>query len=1186
LGALRVEDQQKAIHVPTGKAQSLFTLLVLYPASPHPREVLADRLWPEAPPSRVRRNLSDVLYRLRRTLGPDWLTVEGDRVALRTGPDLWVDVWEFEQLFSANDLASLQRAAALYSGDLLPEIYDDWILSRRVSLHERYLTCLLRLGQIAEGHDQPQLAHEHFQRLVQVDPLREEAYHGVMRSLASMGRLMDALAAFTELEQLLEVELGVQPSQETRTLADGLRGEIELSRQAADYQQDRHARPPFVGRVRERTMALEAVEATIAGRGGIFAIEGEAGIGKTRLLEEIGTGAHWRGATVAVGSATEYPTASPFRPLADALSAALGGPRATQMETLLPAETLAACAPLYPPWRQLAPLPKLPPEQARRRFHQAVVALCQTLTTLSPHLLILDDLHWADLALWETLDALVPILDQNRLLVLLAYRRPEIEQNLGWQILQRWDREGRLQLLSLGPLDERAVSEILPSDMRTEAPRVLADTGGNPFLITEMLAALAEGRTPSRSTAVTRAEALPDPVRRALEVAAVVGSQVPYRLWAMVANLPPHGLAEASEQLAAQRLLQPTSAGYAFAHDLIHAAIYENLEPERRQSLHRKVADALGTSDPDNLRVRAFHLDRAGAHAEAAATYRQVGAQDQARFAFAEARTAFERALSLMPATTGRERIETLLALVRVCDVTGDRARQREALDLARHAAHALEEATLVIQTLTQTGDFAAKTGDLEEAETYLIEALALARGMDDQAPEIDILLFLGDLLIRRGQLFAARTHFEETLELAQQLGMRQQEARALDGLGYMMVQLGEAEPQTMINHFEQALAIQRAIGDRLGESRTLSNLLTAFQNLGAWDRILTMADQVLAAQKAVGYRLGEAVARQAQGLAACALGNFKDARDYVTAAREGFADVGDRLGVGIATNALGLIAEREGEPAAAADCYEQALAIAEEIGSATFAAYARQDLGGLWVNGNQEADAVPHLETAMVSWREAGDKLNELKCKAYLALAFLALGKRSRAEELADKGWAAFQCGVSGGEEPQVWLWTLYRVFDALERFEEACKVLQAAYQELGRQGRAIGDHEMRRRFFNRVPLNRAIVAAYDNLTHSFRHVTTTLARKKAPLGRTLNAAEKVEVRWTIHAPEDEAITGKAARRRYALQRLLAEAEAHDAAPTDEDLAKALGVSRRTILRDMEALAEAGLTVTTRRRK
>src|SRR5258706_2039146 len=108
LGAPRIAGCQGDIRLRGSKTRGLLAFLALHPAIPHTREALADLLWPEAPPERARHNIANALYDLRQALGPDWLSIDGDRVALCAGADLWVDVWEFERLCIVREPASLE----------------------------------------------------------------------------------------------------------------------------------------------------------------------------------------------------------------------------------------------------------------------------------------------------------------------------------------------------------------------------------------------------------------------------------------------------------------------------------------------------------------------------------------------------------------------------------------------------------------------------------------------------------------------------------------------------------------------------------------------------------------------------------------------------------------------------------------------------------------------------------------------------------------------------------------------------------------------------------------------------------------------------------------------------------------------------------------------------------------------
>jgi hypothetical protein len=195
-------------------------------------------------------------------------------------------------------------------------------------------------------------------------------------------------------------------------------------------------------------------------------------------------------------------------------------------------------------------------------------------------------------------------------------------------------------------------------------------------------------------------------------------------------------------------------------------------------------------------------------------------------------------------------------------------------------------------------------------------------------------------------------------------------------------------------------------------------------------------------------------------------------------------------------------------------------------------------------------------------------------------------MGDPVQAAHWAEAGWSAAEQPPASGEQPQAWLWALHKLLNDLGQSERAAAVLRHAYGELRRQGQAIADERRRREFITQVPLNRAIVDAYGRLTQMQQEITVTLARAATPLGRPLASADLVTVTWTLQAPDDELVAQHAERRRHVLRRLVAEAQAQGAAATDADLAAALGVSRRTIERDMSILQAAGQAPATRRRR
>jgi hypothetical protein len=198
-------------------------------------------------------------------------------------------------------------------------------------------------------------------------------------------------------------------------------------------------------------------------------------------------------------------------------------------------------------------------------------------------------------------------------------------------------------------------------------------------------------------------------------------------------------------------------------------------------------------------------------------------------------------------------------------------------------------------------------------------------------------------------------------------------------------------------------------------------------------------------------------------------------------------------------------------------------------------------------------------------------------KSEAYVGLCLLDSGtapERVEAQALAERGLALARSGEVAGEHPQAWLWALAQLLRRLGRPDQAVEVLRAASAEVRRQALMIRD-PARRRDFERVPLNQAIITELSGEADTQTSQEVLLAHREAPLGRPLRREELVRVRWTLTAPDDAAIDDKAERRRHRLQRLLTEAASHEAAPTDDDLARALGVSRRTILRDIAVLGD-----------
>ncbi len=214
-----VYGDQSVVGLEAPRIQSLLAYLVLHRDAPHSRRHLAYLLWPDSSEAQARTNLRKHFHLLRRGLPAADLFLHSDSQTLAWCPlaPFTLDVAEFEQAIACADtLQSLEHAATLYPGDLLPNCYDDWIVPDRESLRTVFHGCLQRLVAEFEEARSYSDALIYAHRLVRQDPLVEEAYRRLMRLHALAGDRAGVIRAYKTCVALLARELSTEPSSETR----------------------------------------------------------------------------------------------------------------------------------------------------------------------------------------------------------------------------------------------------------------------------------------------------------------------------------------------------------------------------------------------------------------------------------------------------------------------------------------------------------------------------------------------------------------------------------------------------------------------------------------------------------------------------------------------------------------------------------------------------------------------------------------------------------------------------------------------------------------------------------------------------------------------------------------------------------------------------------------------------------
>src|SRR5215831_13055160 len=214
-------DSGLSLAIPRKKAQMLLAYLVMHPKQTHLRDKLATLLWDDAPAEQARLSLRQTLFAIRQALLSNPILLDGDHVGLEAGA-VTVDVCEFEQVARSQDPDELQRAAALYQGDLLEGIspgsaqFEEWLRAERERLHELALEAFAKLLAHQMKLEATEPAIQTALRLISLDPLQEVTHRALMRLYTCQGRRAAALRQYQLCVDMLQRELGVEPEEATK----------------------------------------------------------------------------------------------------------------------------------------------------------------------------------------------------------------------------------------------------------------------------------------------------------------------------------------------------------------------------------------------------------------------------------------------------------------------------------------------------------------------------------------------------------------------------------------------------------------------------------------------------------------------------------------------------------------------------------------------------------------------------------------------------------------------------------------------------------------------------------------------------------------------------------------------------------------------------------------------------------
>ncbi len=955
---------------------------------PVPREKLCFLFWPDDPDRTARRNLTIQLTHLRRAL-PDpqvLVTAEGQ---VRLDLDCtWSDVVAFGRLSAAREpyrrVELLQQAVDLYRGPFLagfslsgtPE-FEAWASQEVYRLERVYLEMLSALVEEYATAGGYEAAIACAQRYLATDDLAEEIHRRLIELYAASGDRSAALRQFERCAVVLEQELGVEPLPETLTAYEAALQGTLLPEPAPVSEAAWATLPgldlPLIGREEALNQLTAGYASAQAGHGRVILISGEAGVGKSRLMQVFAT--RWRGkALILTGAGYRDVQTMPYQPVVEALRSTLQhqparvDPWAGARHRVQPV-WLAEASRLLPELRDLYPdLPGLidvGPEQARARLFEALSQLTLGLTE-GPHpvLLCLDDLHWADGTTLDWLAYLGRKLHGSRLLVIGTYRSEEADTLSG--LRRSLTRLGVISDLKLTVLDEGIVLIALrhlygdEPGVKVLAGRLQRATGGNPFFLMETLRALIEaGRQPEeltsvddlplsetvRETVTIRLGRLSPVARQVLEAGSVLGSTFRIVTVRQTAGRGEMETLDGLDELVSRQLLVEQATHYQFLHEIVRMLVYSELSYGRRRRLHRRAGEALERTQPDQAPAQlARHFQEAGISEKASGYWKQAGDAAAGVYANEEAMEYCSRALALASDRDLTARYALLLARERLYHLLGNRKAQSDDLDTLATLAGGLDDPGRLAEVALRRAIYCEATGDYPGAVVAAQESVALAEKADQQECVVQGHLVWGQALRRQGDYELVRDHWAEARNLAMAADLPDSAAKSLAALAHFEYDRGEyLAAQSFL---EKGLAVIRDTGDLQAEGDMLNSLGTVAEAMGDYAVARVAYQQALEISQEIGNRLGEGYVLNNLGQVANDQGAYQEAREYYEDSLAIFGEIGNRLGQGAVLNNLGETAHGQGDYHGARGHYEQALATFREIGNRPFEGYALTGLG------------------------------------------------------------------------------------------------------------------------------------------------------------------------------------------------------------------------------------------------
>ncbi|MFS8201683.1 ATP-binding protein [Streptomyces sp. CWNU-52B] len=770
LGPLRL--WRDGVELDTGPRQQAYLLALLLAREGRPISTseLIDLMWDRDVPASALNVIHKYVGALRRLLEPElpargtgsYLHRRGNGYLFTAGPGM-LDLVTFRERVAAATTALAERhheaaldhyAAALGlwhgpAGDGL--IHGPTAVPVFTALDTELYDACAAAAELAVSLARPERVLPALHLAASMAPLHEPVQAGLINTLAAAGQQAQALSVFGTVRARLAEDLGIDPGPALRAAHRRVLTQTERSRSRSSLKPTKPSPLPsplshpshpaavtgasgaksgssgsgtgdnggaaqagsaagLIGRAEELAVLRQTMEPVFTGGTAIGVVEGEPGVGKTCLLEEVTAEAERRGALVVWGRCLDGDGTPAMWPWVQAIGTVLDGLPAPVREQWVTGEL----GRLVEPHGDVLAAPVLPDSGLRFRLFEKVVAVIGQVSAQRPVVLVIDDLQWADGTSLELFAHVAIRLPAGTVILgALRDRAPTPGSELS-RMLAAVSRVPGHRRFRLGPLDVADVAELVRRETGQNpgpdaARSIYARTAGNPFFVRELSRLLADGGVLTQDAAaragvpgtvrdvvLDRMAGLDGEARDLLQIAALIGRDVELGLLARVAGLDVESCLERLEPVGVLGMFESMPEdpfSFRFAHDLVRESVSATTPPSRASRLHLSVSDALDGADPDGEFVAerlAHHLWAAGPLADparTAATLVRAGRRAAGKSAYETAERQL-RSAAHVARTAGLAELE-LTALSQLTAVVGMRSMYGfSSLDLLERAEH------------------------------------------------------------------------------------------------------------------------------------------------------------------------------------------------------------------------------------------------------------------------------------------------------------------------------------------------------------------------------------------------------------------------------------------------------------------------------------------------------------------